>query len=83
MLHTEQLESKFLIRLPLNTFSKEIRAIKGNDKIISINLTNKYIRGFERENIKNCKATRTIRNKDCGDKITKWEYTKIINQFVS
>ena len=52
MLHTEQLESKFLIRLPLNTFSKEIRAIKGNDKIISINLTNKYIRGFERENLK-------------------------------
>ena len=39
MMYTDNLESKFLIRLPLNTFTKELRKVKGNDNIISINLT--------------------------------------------
>ena len=46
MLFTEQLNSKFLIRVPKNTFVKQ-RRIKGNDKIIEINLTNSIIKEFE------------------------------------
>ena len=52
MLFTEKLNSKFLIRLPKNTFAKQRRKIKGNDKIIEINLTNSIIKEIENEEIK-------------------------------
>ena len=42
MLFTEKLNSKFLIRVPKNTFANQRRKIKGNDKIIEINLTNAF-----------------------------------------
>lgn len=53
MLYTEKLNSKFLIRLPKNTFEKQRRKIKSNDKIIEINLTNAIIKHFENEDLKN------------------------------
>ena len=52
MLYTEKLNSKFLIRLPKNTFEKQRRKIKSNDKIIEINLTNAIIKHFENEDLK-------------------------------
>ena len=52
MLFTENLNSKFLIRLPKNTFATQRRKIKGNDKIIKINLTNSIIKEFENEEMK-------------------------------
>ena len=51
MLFTEKLESKFLIRLPKNTFAKKRRQIKGNDKIIEINLTNAILKEFENKDL--------------------------------
>ena len=52
MLFTEKLNSKFLIRVPKNRFIKQRRKIKGNDKIIEINLTNSIIKEIENEEIK-------------------------------
>lgn len=52
MLFTENLNSKFLIRLPKNTFGKKRRKIKGNDKIIEINLTNAIIKNFDNDHMK-------------------------------
>ena len=52
MLYTEKLNSKFIIRLPKNAFSKQIKRVKGNDKIIEINLTNSVIKEFEKESTK-------------------------------
>ena len=52
MLFTEKLNSKFLIRVPKNTFIQQRRKIKGNDKIIEINLTNSIIKEIENEEIK-------------------------------
>lgn len=52
MLYTEKINSKFLIRLPKKAFSNQIGRIKGNDKIIEINLTNSVIKEFERESTK-------------------------------
>ena len=52
MLFTEKMNSKFLIRLPKNTFANKRRKIKGNDKIIEINLTNSLINEFEDEDLK-------------------------------
>lgn len=52
MLYTEKLNSKFLIRLPKNAFYKQIGRVKGNDKIIEINLTNSVIKEFEKQSTK-------------------------------
>ena len=52
MIYTEKLNSKFLIRIPKNTFKKQRRKIKGKDKIIEINLTNAIIKEFENEELK-------------------------------
>ena len=52
MLYTEKLNSKFLIRIPKNTFKKQRRKIKGKDKIIGIKLTNAIIKEFENEELK-------------------------------
>ena len=52
MLYTEKLDSKFLIRLTKNSFQKERRKVKGNDKIIEINLTNNKIKFFDNDKIK-------------------------------
>ena len=38
--------------MPKNTFAKQRRKIKGNDKIIEINLTNSIIKEIENEEIK-------------------------------
>lgn len=52
MLFTEKLKSKFIIRLPKTAFSKERRKIKGNDKIIEINLTQAILNRFDNDDLK-------------------------------
>ena len=51
MLFTEKIESKFLIRLPKNTFSKERRRVKGKDKIIEINLIKAILKEFDNQDL--------------------------------
>jgi len=52
ILFTEKLNSKFIIRLTKNSFINQRRKIKGNDKIIEINLTNSIIKQFDNEESK-------------------------------
>ena len=52
MIFTEKLNSKFLIRLPKNSFKNQRRKTKNNDKIIEINLTNAIIKHFDNKEVK-------------------------------
>lgn len=52
MLFTEKLNSKYVIRLTKNSFEKQRRKIKSNDKIIEINLTNAIIKRFDNDDLK-------------------------------
>lgn len=52
MLFTEKLNSKYVIRLTKNSFEKQRRKIKSNDKIIEINLTNTIIKRFDNDDLK-------------------------------
>ena len=52
MMFTKQLNSKFVIRLKKNTFKNQRRLIKGNDGVITINLTNAIDNRFDNEELK-------------------------------
>lgn len=52
MLFTENLNSKYVIRLTKTAFKNQIRKTKGNNKIIEINLTNTIIKNFENNDLK-------------------------------
>lgn len=52
MIKTEDLGSKFLIRLRTNTFKKQINKMQTNDEIISFNITNTILNRFEDEELK-------------------------------
>lgn len=52
MMKTEDLGSKYLIRLKSNTFKKQINKMKTNDEIISFNINNTILNRFEDEKLK-------------------------------
>ena len=52
MLETECMNSKFLIRLRKDTFKKQIKNMKTDDEIITINITNKLLNEIEDENLR-------------------------------
>ena len=58
MIKTEDLGSKFLIRLRTNTFKKQINKMQTNDEIISFNITNTILNRFEDDELKELKAKR-------------------------
>jgi len=52
MIKTEDLGSKFLIRLKNSTFKNQIKKMKTNDEIISLNINNIILNNFEDEKLK-------------------------------
>ena len=52
MIKTIDLGSKFLIRLPKNIFRHQIKQMKTNDEIITINLVNRRLKHFNDEYLK-------------------------------
>ena len=52
MMKTEELGSKFLIRLRSNTFKNQVKKMKTNDEIISLNITKSLLNRFEDEEFK-------------------------------
>lgn len=52
MIKTEDLGSKFLIRLRSNTFKNQVKKMKTNDEIISFNLTKNFLNRFEDEKLR-------------------------------